>query len=696
MLSWYLNRLRLMTIPEIGIRLYRKIRVKVWKWVLPLAMRRPLVSSKIHSESPSDWLIELKNYFPIQLDQNLRERYERYFSSEEVKRAGENLIKGKIPVFEWTYDTNGGEPDWHRDVLSPISWPKVFFAQLNHNDLRYGRLINVWELNRHFYFYDLGKAYSLTKENRFAQTLISHLESWIDQNPTGIGINWYSPMENGLRLISWLWGLFFISETAGPSSNPSILITADKQQKILTSMYWQTYYIEKNLSKYSSANNHLIGEALGLFWVGSLLPALPRAEKWKKKGWTILCREIEKQVFPDGVPREQSSGYLFFLFDLYTLAILLANKQNLTIPHELWDRLEKICEYIMAQMDAGGNLPELGDSSDGKACKLQTSYLHPYRSLLTTGAIWFKRGDFKYHGERLDERNFWVFSKEDLVLYEKLQEDPGEIKSKVFPEGGQIVLRKGKGTEEEVLSLDAGPFGYLSIAAHAHADALSFSLSLGGKPVLIDPGTYLYHDGGKWRDYFRGTRAHNTIEIDGLDQGLSGGPFMWLSKHEVSITKVVLNSDQDYVRAYHTGYERLPDPVRHERSVVFDKKEDLWLLKDLLDCKKSHLMRQTFHFNPHCKIAFIEDGIFQVSVDAPVLYLKLDPHLTYSLHCGEEDPVLGWFSPAFGEKSPTITLLGEKQIKGTEWIQTWLWKPKAHKEVLKRIGQGDPGDCNAF
>ena len=332
MLSWYLNRLRLMSIPEIGLRLYRKIRVKIWKWVLPLAWQRPVVFSKDHSDSPRDWLTELKNNFPIKPDQNFWERYERYFSPEEVKKAGENLVKGKIPVFEWTYDTGGGGPDWHRDPLNPVPWPKVFFSQLNHNDLRYGRVNNVWELNRHLYFYDLGKAYYLTQDERFARTLLIHIESWIDQNPPWIGINWFSPMDCGLRLMSWLWGLFFIAEGGSFAPNLLPIMTSDTGQKILMAIYQQAYFIEKNLSKYSSANNHLIGEAIGLFWVGSLLPGLRRSKRWREKGWRVLCQEIETQVFPDGVPREQSTRYLFYLFDLYALAVLLAQRTNLTIP----------------------------------------------------------------------------------------------------------------------------------------------------------------------------------------------------------------------------------------------------------------------------------------------------------------------------------------------------------------------------
>lgn len=665
-----------MSWPEIGLRFYRKIRGKVWKCIGPLIFRNPCLFSKDHEGSPGDWIEGLQKNFPIKAGENLLDRYTRYFSLEKVWAGGEDLIQGKIPIFESIYDTGGKIPDWHRDFLNPQAWPKVFFTQINHNDLRYGNVIHVWELNRHFYFYDLAKAYRLTGDRRFAQTLLTHLESWIDQNPTGMGINWHSPMENGLRMISWLWGLFLVSvgEDRFPDLPP--LIPRETRKKILTSVFWQTYFIEKNLSKYSSANNHRIGEALGLFWVGSLFPSLSRAEKWKQKGWAILCEEIEIQVFPDGVPREQSSRYLFFLFDLYTLAILLARKENRVIPQVLWDRLEMICEYVMAQMDSGGHLPDLGDSSDGQACKLHTTSLNPYRSLLITGAMWFKRADFKTWGGKIDERNFWLFSQEEVQGYEELGEDASEKGSRIFPHGGQIILRKGREAEEAVLVFDAGPFGFLSLAAHAHADALSFTLSMGGVPVLIDPGTFLYHDGGKWRYYFRGTSAHNTIEVDGKDQALSGGPFMWLTQPKTTIEKAVIQSDDDVIVASHTGYEHLSDPVRHERSIAFNKKEGFWTIKDRLETKGVHSILQTFHFHPACQVKKAGNTLFQISADGPILYINLDPRITSSLHRGEEDPIRGWFSPAFGKKEPTITLAGRTQIEGTTSFKTTIWKEK--------------------
>lgn len=675
--AWHINRLKAMPLSEVVLRLYRKIRAKVWFFALPhIKTFEKLFSLELKEK---DWLFNLKETFPVSLSKDTEKLYKKDFSVAQCLKAADQVLEGKIPVFGFTYDTEGGLPDWHKDPLSVVSWPKVFFDKLNHNDLRYGRLLNVWELNRHLYLYDLGKAFFLTEDRRYADCIVRHISDWIEHNPVGIGINWYSSMEMAIRSISWLWALFFIVSKVESSSELIELIPESIQQRILRSIFWQAYFIEKNLSKYSFANNHLIGEAVGLFFVGSVLPFLPRSDTWKKKGWRILCDEIPKQIFPDGVPKEQSNAYLFFVFDLCTIAILLAKKQFLDIPETFLKRLENACEYIMYQIDHKGNVPNIGDSSDACVLKLHSGRFNPYCSMLNTGAIFFKRSDFKYWAGEIDERNFWLFSEEGLKLYKALPSEPGVLSSKLFQHGGQIILRHRYAPKEEaIMWIDGGPFGYLYICAHAHADALSFTLNVSNNPILIDPGTYLYHDGGKWRDYFRSTRAHNTIEVDGKDQADSGGPFLWLTRADSFIKKFDSDPEKDVLEIEHNGYKRLKDPVVHRRYFVFNKRRLWWMIKDEIICKGKHQIIQAFHFHPKCVVKRIDEHMFQIEIQNVRLFVKLDPKLSCSLYRGEIEPIFGWYSDKFGEKEPCFTLVGRWVIPGSQRFSTYIWKDQQY------------------
>ena len=174
-----------------------------------------------------------------------------------------------------------------------------------------------------------------------------------------------------------------------------------------------------------------------------------------------------------------------------------------------------------------------GDSDDGLVVKFaQGGDFCRYRSLLASGAILFGRDDFKLKAGALDDKTRWLVGEQADSLFEAQNAAPtGLPVRQAFPEGGYYILGRDFETESEIrLIVDAGPLGYGTIAAHGHADALSFTLSVGGIGFLIDPGTYAYHTQGRWRQYFRCTAAHNTVRVDGLDQSVSGGNFMWLKK----------------------------------------------------------------------------------------------------------------------------------------------------------------------
>ena len=130
---------------------------------------------------------------------------------------------------------------------------------------------------------------------------------------------------------------------------------------------------------------------------------------------------------------------------------------------------------------------------------------------------------------------------------------------------------------------DGGPHGFLSIAAHAHADALSLEVRHDGVEMLVDPGTYCYHGEPEWRSYFRSTRAHNTICIDGRDQSVSGGPFMWTKHaHSVSLRDESIGRGDQAWAATHDGYKALPGGgVRHQRVVRLRADDHTLVVSDL-------------------------------------------------------------------------------------------------------------------
>jgi hypothetical protein len=212
---------------------------------------------------------------------------------------------------------------------------------------------------------------------------------------------------------------------------------------------------------------------------------------------------------------------------------------------------------------------------------------------------------------------------------------------------------------------DAGALGYLSIAAHGHADALAFTLSAAGQPLLIDPGTYAYHTQKQWRDYFRGTGAHNTVKIDGMDQSEPGGNFMWLRKANARCELWETGLDSDCFIGSHDGYLRLADPVLHRRKILLLKKEMILVVEDILECRKQHDIEISWHFSDACKL---EVGRRAAVASCRNIRLEMsmpDSDGELQMARGREEPPLGWISRRFDEKTPSPSLVWKERIDGS-------------------------------
>ncbi|WP_037773569.1 heparinase II/III family protein, partial [Streptomyces pristinaespiralis] len=219
-----------------------------------------------------------------------------------------------------------------------------------------------------------------------------------------------------------------------------------------------------------------------------------------------------------------------------------------------------------------------------------------------------------------------------------------------FADAGLTVLR---GPEGIWCRCDGGPHGFLSIAAHAHADALSVEVRHDGVDILADPGTYCYHGQPEWRRYFRSTLGHNTLQLDGGDQSVSGGPFLWTrhARSRVLAADTSGTSDAGTARwcAEHEGYRRSV----HRRRVELTAASRELKVVDEVRGQENRAVRLAFHLGPavtadlvgdRASLTWTRDG------EARSAVLDLPGQLNWRAHRGESDPPLGWFSPGFGRK----------------------------------------------
>jgi hypothetical protein len=224
--------------------------------------------------------------------------------------------------------------------------------------------------------------------------------------------------------------------------------------------------------------------------------------------------------------------------------------------------------------------------------------------------------------------------------------------------GTGVTLLRASGQNEILCRCDSGPHWYFSIAPHAHS--LSVEVRYAGVAVLADPGTFRYYAERAWRSYFRSTIAHNTVELGGRSQSAAHGLFM--GKRHALARQIEVLDDGDIARwtAEHDGYACLDPSALHRRSVLLDRASRCIDIIDQIE-GGSHDIRLAFHLGPDIR-AELEKSCallnWSTASTPGAAWLELPPELRWSLHRGETDPILGWYSRGLGRRVPAITLLG--------------------------------------
>jgi len=579
--------------------------------------------------------------------------------------AAERLLQHRFNYLALGEIALGDEINWNHEYKRDIDTPLVFGPWMDYRDTEsYGDFKYFWEVPRLHHLITLAKAYYLTGDAKYAEEVLDQLGQFVSQTPYLLGVSWTMPMEPAIRLVSISWITAFLKEYLRNHAEARSLI----EQMVRS----HVYYIVKNYAAYSSANNHLVAEAAGVFIAGICFAHIKGMKTHCDEALRILSEQIEHQHHPDGVNKEQAIHYQMFAFDFFLLAGLLGRDNGFDFPREYWQTLEKSAEFIATMCDDHGHVLHIGDSDDGKAIVLSEPPTTEVENILSTSAVLFQREDFKRKADRFTEMSFWLTGKEGKKQFDGLNEKTaGNFDSRRFDQGGYYVLTGGKKSQTELI-FDCGPLGLGSLAAHGHADSLSFILSAYGQPYFIDPGTYTYVADNPFRNYFRSTAAHNTVEVDRQNQSQIAGPFLWNHKARSYLEEWTSDASQGRVVGWHDGYQRLRDPVIHRRSIEFNKMSEIVKINDVLEAVSSHEMAIYFHLAPRCEIDRVEKTRWLITNDNKTVELVIDDKLNCKVFNGSEEPLAGWASSAYDHKVPTNTLVCEGAFEGKQSFTTLI------------------------
>ncbi len=628
MFNWYLKRLASMSVRELPYRLWQLLK---WKFEEHLSINGKLPGI----QKPSDSKIF------------------------EFNITGKQIIPANIDIFGKTLDYSQNEINWHCDIFSGESFPLIYSKKINIRKNPDLSAKNVWEINRLQFLTHISLNYLRTGNTVYLDQFMRIMNSWIESNPYLTGINWYSNIEINIRLINWFfcWEIMDVNRlTTG--LNPQF----DKfvKEKWIPAIYQHCLYSFNNPSRFSSSNNHLIAEYSGLF-IASSLWKFKKSGRWLKYAQKGLEKEIVKQ-HSRGINKEEAAEYIQFITDFFILPFVVANQTNNYFSLTYSQTLKLIIGYIFEFIDIKGNYPPYGDGDDGIVVRLNSDpNSNNFISLLTSALIIFKDPRYKQRINSFDLKNELLFGKKGRDIFESFPVNKESRKSAFYKNEGHYIFRDQKNGKEIYLHFNAAPLGYLSIAAHGHADALSIILSINGFPVIVDPGTYCYHVSKKWRDYFVSTMAHSTVCINGLNQADHTGDTMWTNHYKCKQLSVRSEGSLESVRAEHNGYKN----VKHQREILFNKSEGTFTINDdirIIDDHNREIIL-LYHLHPDIKVERVTPNLFSLVHNSGIrVSVSIQDFTSCSIVNGQEEPISGWYSDSFLKKVPTNVLYSERTV----------------------------------
>jgi hypothetical protein len=304
-------------------------------------------------------------------------------------------------------------------------------------------------------------------------------------------------------------------------------------------------------------------------------------------------------------------------------------------------------------------VPQIGDADGGWLLPVESRLPGDASGVFSIAAAVMRRGDYAGAAGGLTPEVLWLLGTEGARVADSLESAPSvDCASRLLAHGGYAVMRSAWGNEGDQVVLDVGPLGCAVSGGHGHADLLSIQCSFRGQPYIVDPGTFRYTDDEGWRSYYRGTAAHSTVDVDGVGQAVTRGPFGWVNRPGARLVRWESTGDRDVAEGEHRAYGRLRDPVVHRRRVIFEKSRHCIVVDDL-EGRAEHRVDVRFQFAPMSVV--LDTTLWARAVRSPDAGLLVHSIATVPLKSslleGEIDPRQGWLSTDYGVHAPAPLLL---------------------------------------
>lgn len=597
-------------------------------------------SGRLYGDLPEAAIAAIRTRWPDRVSRLLAEADRVCRHEFDLLGSGARVIADAGRAVE----ANGYTPiDWAVDPILGLRFPEGFPHKQWTPAMRPG-LADIkwpWEIGRCQHWVTLGQAYRLTGDERYATEIVRQHADFMAANPVGIGVQFVCTMDVAIRAFNW--ALAFESIRASAAFNQDVMARAYR------SLFDLGVFIEGNLeNKYEVTSNHFLSNVAGLYGVGMVFRDLAAGQRWLRQCREWLEQEMRVQVLEDGADYESSIPYHRLVAELFLSGAGLAELEGRALSPDYLSRLRQMIDFLVTVTRPDGLMPQVGDADDGRL-HIFTDYgtWRPQDGRHLAGAAAFVLRDpawYRAGGEDgLWEAAWWGADPAALPAVAPGQDDVARL----LPHAGLAVSRHG-GTYLLVTNSRVGTNGF---GNHKHNDLLSFEFHAGGVPLVVDPGSYVYTSDPDARNLFRTTGYHNTLRIDAVEQNDVRLDYLF-RMFETSTVEHVNFADTATATSYtgrHTGYERLPAAVTHERSFHLAKSSGALTIVDRLTGSGQHQLAWHFHLAPG--VAAADRGAGRIAISAG------GRSWTLTIAGGLRPAISGaWYSPSYGVRVPCLAV----------------------------------------
>jgi len=499
--------------------------------------------------------------------------------ARRIRRREFDVLGAAIP-------TDGAWP-WHSDWRWNHAWPPAYFRTYRVYENPRARPYDVkfpWELSRLGFLPRLMQAAALDPAGGWSEEAGASVADWTRSNPLAHSVAW-DPMEASMRAIVLVSTAEMLATLGGPRE---VVV------RLLRLLAAHGEFIWRTVEYTDVRGNHYVANLVALLLLGLTLDrTYPSATAWWRYATPRIGREAELQILPDGVDFEKSLSYHRLVAELFVLGMVAMERRGLRGSPRLRSRLHAACIYSAACTRPDGLTPNVGDNDGARALSFDVRDSQDHRELIGLGAILFDDGALKAVASRLPAAAPWLLGGEGLARWSELRTlEPPQFS--YFPDGGVVVVRRGGG----YLWCDVGEVGLAGRGGHGHNDLLSFELAQDGVPIVVDAGCPVYSADLETRNLFRSTAYHNGLRIDRQELAPMSGWWRIGNDAVPSAVEATWDGGTATMRATHSGYQRLADPVRHTRTLTFSTSEGVVDCADSLRCRRRHLVERYLHLAP--------------------------------------------------------------------------------------------------